>query len=210
MEIFESLVPLGIVILCLAGAAALAGMAYLFFSLTKSLKGTMAKVDPLLDDAKELTEKSKGIVDKIDPIMDRATLTIDAANLEIMRVDQILEDVNTVTGNVAKVSGSLDALTVVPVDLISSVTGKIRTMIHPHVDSEDTGVKASAFNAVDSGLSSVDDKMADLQVEKEARRAEHEEEVARRAASHGLSNETAHTIKNAVSVQVNADTESLS
>ena len=38
MEIFESLIPVGIVLLCIAGVVALGAMAYLFITLTKSRK----------------------------------------------------------------------------------------------------------------------------------------------------------------------------
>ena len=48
MEIFESLIPVGIVLLCIAGVVALGAMAYLFITLTKSMKETFEKVDPLV------------------------------------------------------------------------------------------------------------------------------------------------------------------
>ena len=47
MEIFESLIPVGIVLLCIAGVVALGAMAYLFITLTKSMKETFEKVDLL-------------------------------------------------------------------------------------------------------------------------------------------------------------------
>ena len=43
MEIFESLIPVGIVLLCIAGVVALGAMAYLFITLTKSMKETFEK-----------------------------------------------------------------------------------------------------------------------------------------------------------------------
>ena len=97
MEFFETLIPVGIVLVCLAGVIALIALAYLFVVLSKTIKEAMFKVNPLLDNAQDLITDAKPLVKKADPMMDRITLTIDAANLEIMRVDQILEDVNTVT-----------------------------------------------------------------------------------------------------------------
>ena len=91
MEIFESLIPVGIVLLCIAGVVALGAMAYLFITLTKSMKETFEKVDPLVVEAKEALDTAKPALERIDPLMERITLTVDAANLEIMRVDQILE-----------------------------------------------------------------------------------------------------------------------
>ena len=51
----ENLVPIGLFILCLAGAAALAALAYFLFILVKIIRNCVfEKVNPLLDDAKEL------------------------------------------------------------------------------------------------------------------------------------------------------------
>ena len=131
MEVFESLIPVGIVLLCIAGVVALGAMAYLFITLTKSMKETFAKVDPLVTEAKEALDTAKPALERIDPLMERVTLTVDAANLEIMRVDQILEDVNTITGNVSKATESLDNITSLPLDALSSVTTRLRSRIAP-------------------------------------------------------------------------------
>ena len=150
MEFFESLIPVGIVLLCLAGIVALVALAYLFI--------TLVKVEPMIDDAQEIVTKVKPVVDKVDPLMDRATLTIDAVNLEIMRVDQILEDVNSVSTNVSKATGSLDAVASAPLDIIGTVTGKIRDRIAPHASS-DTSV-GCFVDAVDTGLEAVGEKVS--------------------------------------------------
>ena len=131
MEIFESLIPVGIVLLCIAGVVALGAMAYLFITLTKSMKETFEKVDPLVVEAKEALDTAKPALERIDPLMERITLTVDAANLEIMRVDQILEDVNTITGNVSKATESLDNITSLPLDALSNVTSRLRSRIAP-------------------------------------------------------------------------------
>ena len=46
MEIFESLIPVGIVLLCIAGVVALGAMAYLFITLTKSMKEEVPAAPP--------------------------------------------------------------------------------------------------------------------------------------------------------------------
>ncbi len=132
MEIFESLIPVGIVLLCIAGVVALGAMAYLFITLTKSMKETFEE-DPLVVEAKEALDTAKPALERIDPLMERITLTVDAANLEIMRVDQILEDVNTITGNVSKATESLDNITSLPLDALSNVTSRLRRRIAPLV-----------------------------------------------------------------------------
>ena len=69
MEVFESLVPVGIVLLCVAGVVALVALAYLLVTLTKSMKETFAKVDPLIDQAQEALETTKPALERIDPLM---------------------------------------------------------------------------------------------------------------------------------------------
>ena len=45
MEFFETLIPVGIVLVCLAGVIALIALAYLFVVLSKTIKEAMFKVD---------------------------------------------------------------------------------------------------------------------------------------------------------------------
>ena len=98
----ENLIPVGLFILCLAGAVALLALAYFLYILVKIIRNTVnEKVNPMLDDAADLIKQAKPIVGRVDPLMDRITLTIDGANLQIMRIDQIMEDVNKITGNVS-------------------------------------------------------------------------------------------------------------
>lgn len=48
---------------------------------------------------------------RVDPLVERLSLTVDAANLELMRVDQILEDVTQITDSVSKAAGAVDTVT---------------------------------------------------------------------------------------------------
>lgn len=87
----ENLIPVGLFILCLAGAVALLALAYFLYILVKIIRNTVnEKVNPMLDDAADLIKQAKPIVGRVDPLMDRITLTIDGANLQIMRIDQIM------------------------------------------------------------------------------------------------------------------------
>ena len=172
MAVFDTLVPVGIVLVCLAGVAALAGLAYLMFTLTSTVKSVAKKADPLMDEAgRTLTVANETLarandaleavapaLDRADPLMERITLTVDAANLEIMRVDQILEDVNTITGNVSKATESLDTITSLPLDAISNVTGRLRDRIAPLRDKDCAHVAAAA-GAVDQTLGCVEEKV---------------------------------------------------
>lgn len=77
------------------------------------------QIDPTLANVEQITTD-------IQPIMDHVQLTIDAANLEIMRVDEILSDVTTITNTASKAVGAVDTVTSAPVELVNSIAGKIR------------------------------------------------------------------------------------
>ncbi len=206
MEFFETLIPVGIVLVCLAGVIALIALAYLFVVLSKTIKEAMFKVNPLLDNAQDLITDAKPLVKKADPMMDRITLTIDAANLEIMRVDQILEDVNTVTGNVAKASNSVDSITSAPLDAISNLTKKIRERLTP-VASADGSVVSNVAQTVDSGLSSVNDKIETIQAENAKKKAEAHEAAAKRDDAQAKTDSTAAQLKRGVFNHIDSDTK---
>ncbi len=201
MEFFESLIPVGIVLLCLAGVVALIALAYLFITLVKVVKNAAVKVEPMIDDAQEIVANAKPIVDKVDPLMDRATLTIDAVNLEIMRVDQILEDVNNVSTNVSKATGSIDAVASAPLDFISTVTGKIRDHIAPHTSSDSS--VGCFVDALDSGLEAVGEKASDLRDQSEIRQIEREAKYEARCATLERTNDVSANLKDAAAIQAN-------
>lgn len=195
----ETLIPIGIVIVCLAGAAALIAMALLFVSLKKQIEETMGKVNPLIDEAQKSLER-------VDPLLERITLMVDAANLEIMRVDQIMEDVATITGNVSSATESLESAASAPFDAISNVTGRIRSRIAPL--QKNSGSKMdTVISAVDSKLGDVEDMVALAQVDNDIKRAEAAEAVEARNAAQAQANLTSANIKTAVSAHTETDTD---
>lgn len=207
MELFDSLVPVGIVLVCIAGVVALGALAYMLITMTKSMKETFDKVNPLIDQAQEALDATKPALERIDPLMERITLTVDAANLEIMRVDQILEDVNAITVNVSKATESLDTITSAPLDAISSVTGRLRGCIAPFKHSEKPCAATSA-QMIDEKLDCVEDKVANAQARADAKRAVRDEAIRDRVASQERTNEMSSSIKDAVSAQINRDADS--
>lgn len=200
----ENLIPVGIFILCLAGALALVALAYFLYILVKIIRNCVfEKVNPLLDDAKELTTRAKPIVGSVEPLMDRITLTVDAANLEIMRVDQIMEDVNKITGNVAKATSSVDKVTQAPLTIIAKATNAIRERINPVKGAE--GTAGVVLTNVDNGLEFVEDKVANMQEENAQRAQDREAAQAVRDEAMAQTNSTAANLKEAVFIKANAD-----
>ena len=110
------------------------------------------QIDPLL--TREIAEEAKPAVGRVDPLVERLSLTVDAANLELMRVDQILEDVTQITDSVSKAAGAVDTVTSAPIDLVNSLTGKLRSKFKPRYASDESvslGAAADASAAAKAG-----------------------------------------------------------
>ncbi len=84
-----------------------------------TLEPTLARIDPMM-------EQIQPAAARIDPMMEHVQLTIDAANLELMRLDQILDDVSKVSGVAGKTAASVDAITSAPAELITSAVERLR------------------------------------------------------------------------------------
>ena len=112
------------------------------------------QIDPLLTRVNEIAEEAKPAVGRVDPLVERLSLTVDAANLELMRVDQILEDVTQITDSVSKAAGAVDTVTSAPIDLVNSLTGKLRSKFKPRYASNESvslGAAADASAAATAG-----------------------------------------------------------
>lgn len=71
-----------------------------------------------------------------------------------MRVDQILEDVTQITDSVSKAAGAVDTVTSAPIDLVNSLTGKLRSKFKPRYASDESvslGAAADASAAAKAG-----------------------------------------------------------
>ncbi len=107
------------------------------------------KLEPTLDNVQRISAGVEPLIKKVDPMMDRVNLTVDAANLEIMRLDQVMEDMKKITGSVANTLDTVDTVTSAPLDLVASVTDKVRKRFRPRYASKESeklgeGQKAGA------------------------------------------------------------------
>ena len=93
---------------------------------SKTIANIEDQVQPILADAKDITESLKPAVDRIDPLVERASLAVDAANLEIMRLDGILEDVNEITTTASQAVSAVDTVAQTPMRLVNDVSEKLR------------------------------------------------------------------------------------
>ena len=65
-------------------------------------------------------------IKKADPLMDRLSLSVDAVNLELLRLDEVMDDVKTMTSSAASATKSINSVASAPADLVNSVANKVR------------------------------------------------------------------------------------
>ena len=82
--------------------------------------------------------KTRKTVDDLQKQVQPTLASVEAANLEIMRVDQILEDVNEITGTVSSAVEAVDTVTNAPLELVSNVSTKVRNAFKPRRASEES------------------------------------------------------------------------
>lgn len=181
------------------------------------------QVEPLLVKVNEMAEEAKPAAGRVDPLVERLSLTVDAANLELMRVDQILEDVTQITDSVSKAAGAVDTVTSAPIDLVNTLTGKLRNRFKPRYASDES-VSLGAANAgtsdeqaparqatVAEAVNAVGDAASALVSEQKARMAARKAQgAARQAKAEGFETQldhTAETLTDAAVSATNGDTD---
>lgn len=103
---------------------------------------TIEEVQKSLDSAvkgmNDITNELMPALKKVDPLLDRVSLSVDALNMEILRVDDIVTDVKTMTEVAAKATQSIDTVTSAPVEFVSSVADKVRRRFGPKPASKES------------------------------------------------------------------------
>lgn len=95
-------------------------------STRKTVSTLEEEIRPVISDVKEMTESLKPAVDKMDPLAERVSLAVDAANLEIMRLDGILENVDALTGSAAGAANAVETVANTPMKLVNTAAEKLR------------------------------------------------------------------------------------
>lgn len=107
------------------------------------------QIEPTLDNVQQLTDDAK-------PLVERVSLTVDAVNLEIMRIDEILQDVDSITGTASKAVTTVDNVTSAPLDLMNSLTQKVRDKLSPKrasdISKEMGEAKAEEYRNMDDAM----------------------------------------------------------
>ena len=123
-----------------------------------------------------LTDSLKPTVAKLDPLMDRITLTVDSVNLELMRVDTILENVSDISDSASSASDAVDSITHAPLKVVNSVTDRVKGKFGGKNASDESAMLAEQRVAVAQALE--DYKAAE---EKDAKKAAKAAKIAEEA-----------------------------
>lgn len=104
----------------------------------RKVRGTVKELDPTIENVDKMVKELQPTLTKVDPLMDRVTLTVDSVNLELMRVDGILENLTKITGGVSKTVDAVDSVTSAPLDIVTNMTKKVRSKFRPRYASEES------------------------------------------------------------------------
>lgn len=161
----------------------------------RKVRNTIRDLGPTIQNVDAMVKDLQPSIKQVDPILDRATLTIDSVNLELMRVDEILSNVTQITSGVSKAASAVDNVTSAPLDLVTSLTDKVRTRLRPRYASEQSqqmgGVgQPQATNPIvdfaDAATDSVAEAIKDTREKSAARREaadHHQDEAKQRKAT---------------------------
>lgn len=109
----------------------------------KTSKNLEEALMPSLANIEAITNDIKPLVSKTEPLLDRAHLTFDAVNLELMRLDQILEDASEISKTAARATNTLEAATQAPLTIVNSLSDKIKDLLTPAASSKEAQELAS-------------------------------------------------------------------
>lgn len=118
--------PIVYVVVGIALIWALVELIIFLRSTRKTVSDLEGEIRPVISDVKEMTESLKPAIDKMDPLAERVSLAVDAANLEIMRLDGILENVDSLTGSASNAANAVEAVANTPLKLVNSAADKLR------------------------------------------------------------------------------------
>lgn len=127
-------------------------------------------LDVVVKDVDDIKTDLMPAIKKVDPLMDRVSLSVDAVNLELLRVDEIMTDVKTMSAAAAGATKSINTVTSAPVDFVSGVANKVRRHFGPKAASKESMRIAAAKSgdepsAIDNLVDALDDAV-DARTEK--------------------------------------------
>lgn len=180
MEILDIILPIVYIVVGLGLVWFLVELVITIRKVRTKAMDTIDELDPTIKNIETMVGDIQPTIKKIDPLVDRVTLTVDSVNLELLRVDEILEDVTQMTGTVSKTLTAVDNVTSAPVDIVNSVTKKVRSKFRPKYASDES-VAAGLEGSPEQKTNPIAD-FADTAIDAagEAFREQHDKAAARK------------------------------
>lgn len=148
MEVLDIILPIVYIVVGIALVWFVVELAITLIKVRKKAIKTIDDLQPTLENVQTMVTDLQPTIKKVDPLMERVTLTVDSVNLEILRVDEILEDVSQITNTVTNTMDTVNTVTSAPMDMVTSVTKKVREKFRP---------KAASTESVQAGLNAGED-----------------------------------------------------
>ena len=118
--------PFAAAVLVVLGIVAIVALIVVLVRVSTAVKNaneTVEKVNVLVD---EVNEQIAPALKRVDPLVEQAALTVDTVNLELLRLDGILEDVESITGVAGKAADTVDTVTSAPAKAVAGVVERVR------------------------------------------------------------------------------------
>ncbi len=138
MDVFSIILTIVYIVVGLALVWFIVELAITMRKVRATVTDMKAQLDPTLDNVDKMVAELQPTIGKVDPLVDRVTLTVDSVNLELMRVDGILENLNKITGGVSKTVDAVDSVTSAPLDIVTNMTKKVRSKFRPRYASDES------------------------------------------------------------------------
>jgi uncharacterized protein YoxC len=141
---------LTLTLLAVAGIIALLALAFLFLRASRTLgllDTTLTALNTTLDEA---SETMKDLRESAMPVISKAGVTVDAINMELLRIDDIITSVEKATKKVEHTSSSITGIMNAPVDAVTEIAGRMRSAIKARRAEAQDARKAGAETTADA------------------------------------------------------------
>lgn len=118
--------PVGILVIIVLAIIALITLIVVLARAAGAVKSVNAMVESANKDLDQVMTDLSPALKKVDPLVERVELTVDTVNLELLRVDGILEDVENVTGVAGNAAKTVDSITQAPTEAVVSLFERIK------------------------------------------------------------------------------------
>lgn len=134
---------IALIVLVIAGIWAAIELALTLRSSRKSLAELTNTVNDTVAEVKPVVQKLDGVVDELqqsskqlEPLLEKTSVAVDAITVDLIRVDDILSDVSTVTSTGANLSSAVSKVTAGAADSVAGIVGKLTTTASKTVSSK--------------------------------------------------------------------------